>query len=64
MDFGDLTVARETSNGGVSSQTRGVWGGGWAPGKNTIDYVTIPTLGDAIDFGDLTGTTGNANCFI
>ena len=31
-------------------------GGGWfSPSlKNVIDYVTIASLGDAIDFGDLT----------
>ena len=34
---------------------RGLFGGGYAPGdQNTIDFVTITTLGDAIDFGDLT----------
>ena len=38
---------------------RGVFGGGYGaaspwPDINTIDYVTIATLGDATDFGDLT----------
>ena len=39
---------------------RGVFGGGYSPGAspfavvNTIDYVTIATLGNAKDFGDLT----------
>jgi len=39
---------------------RGVFGGGYSPGAspyvvvNTIDYVTIATLGNATDFGDLT----------
>ena len=39
---------------------RGVFGGGYSPGAspfavvNTIDYVTITTLGNATDFGDLT----------
>ena len=39
---------------------RGVFGGGYSPGAspyvvvNTIDYVTIATLGNASDFGDLT----------
>ena len=38
-------------NGGA----RGVFGGGEAPGAlNTIDYITISTLGSAFDFGDLT----------
>ena len=33
---------------------RAVWGGGYSPGNvDTMDYVTISTLGDAQDFGDL-----------
>ena len=31
---------------------RGVWGGGYSP-SSTIDYVTIPTLGNAVSFGSL-----------
>ena len=54
--MGDLTVRRQEM-GGVSSPTRGVFAGGrTAPSStelNTLDYVTIPTTGDAIDFGDL-----------
>ena len=35
--------------------TRAVFGGGYAPGdQNTIDYISISTFGNAIDFGDLT----------
>ena len=35
---------------------RGLFGGGRVNGSllNTIDYITISTLGDALDFGDLT----------
>ena len=38
---------------------RGVFGGGYGqsqpcPDMNTIDYVTIATLGNAADFGDMT----------
>ena len=37
---------------------RGVFGGGYSssphPDMNTMDYVTIATLGNALDFGDLT----------
>ncbi len=35
---------------------RGVWFGGWDPGPsvgNVIDYITISTVGNATDFGDL-----------
>ena len=54
--FGDLTVSRR-SMGCFSSATRGVWGGGRAqtPGwteYNTMDYVTLASEGNAIDFGD------------
>ena len=49
-----------TSNlgGGTGSNTglgtRGVIAGGSDPVKNNMDFVTIPTLGDSQDFGDLT----------
>jgi hypothetical protein len=32
---------------------RGVWGGGYNPTMNTMEYITIATTGNAIDFGDL-----------
>ena len=38
-----------------SSSTRGVMAGGMNPGNlNNIDYVTIASFGDSLDFGDLT----------
>jgi len=57
QDFGDLTQAR-TSSAGTSSPTRMVIiGGGTGPSYpytvvNTIDFVTIATTGNAVDFGD------------
>ena len=59
-DFGDLTVAR-TMAGAVSSSTRAAFAGGDIAGSspdlsNVIDYVTIASTGDAVDFGDLTLT--------
>ena len=34
--------------------TRALFGGGYAPGDvNTIDYISVSSFGDAIDFGDL-----------
>ena len=62
-NFGDNTLARQ-GQGGCSSNTRGIFGGGYngpvSPGVfNTIDYVTIPSGGNAIDFGDLTETASN-----
>ena len=57
IDFGDLTVAR-TNSAGTSSPTRMVMiGGATGPSypytlNNTIDFVTIATTGNAVDFGD------------
>ena len=58
VDFGDSTRAHQ-SMGGLASSVRGVFGGGYtdspaATFSNTIDYITIATLGNAADFGDLT----------
>jgi len=69
-DFGDLTVIRQEP-AGASDNTRGVFAGGYnttpsATRYNTIDYITIASAGNAIDFGDLpsardsaTGTSNN-----
>ena len=49
IDFGDRTIV---GNGGsFSSATRGVMGGALAPVYvNTVDYITMSSTGDAIDF--------------
>ena len=59
-DFGDLTVARSHSDAG-SNAVRGICSGGinvhpvTASGiENVMDYVTIASLGNAVDFGDCT----------
>jgi len=40
---------------GCASQTRGLWAGGYNPSNtNVIEYITIASAGDGIDFGDLT----------
>ena len=60
FDFGDLLDGR-TGIAGCSSTTRGVFGGGHTGPTlsplsvtNVIQYITIASLGDAINFGDLT----------
>jgi len=59
IDFGDLSQARATYGGSFSSSTRGVWAGGYnntlspSTSVNTMDYVQIGTLGNALDFGDM-----------
>ena len=57
--FGDLISATWAFVGTASSPTRGIYFGGStstssSDSVNTIVYVTIQTLGDALDFGDLT----------
>ena len=58
VDFGDLTQARGTNGSAVASTTRGIFQGGNAgpgtPYSNVIDYITISSVGNAADFGDLT----------
>ena len=60
-DFGDLTN-RRNGLGSVSNNTRALFGGGYdyagapAPSgtrKDIIDFITIQSLGNAVDFGDL-----------
>ena len=57
-DFGDLTAARGQSFAGMSSPIRGVFGDS-IPAGNTMDYVTIATQGNAVDFGDALVASGN-----
>jgi hypothetical protein len=57
IDFGDLSLNRG-DHASCSSSTRGIWAGGYNPvaprqSVNVIDYVEIATLGNALDFGDL-----------
>lgn len=57
-DFGDLTNVRYGAVA-AASPVRAVWAGGninatGAGATNIIDYVTIESTGNAIDFGDLT----------
>ena len=66
-DFGDLTVDRHDTYG-VQSPTRGVFSG-WrtktptTTNTNILDYITITTLGNAQDFGDMiaVGEAGASN---
>lgn len=57
-DFGDMTIIREAL-ACCNSSTRGLNAGGYKgtnPGAgtfNVIDYITIASVGNAIDFGDL-----------
>ena len=64
-DFGDISVAIRNPAGG-SSPTRSVFylgksGSSSGSDVNTIEYITISTLGNGADFGDLT-FTGRYGC--
>ena len=53
IDFGTLDAQHFRNCGGCSSSTRGLFFGGGHPSYyNTIEYVQINTLGNALDFGD------------
>jgi hypothetical protein len=43
---------------GLSDKTRGIFTGFIRPYNDTIEYVTIQALGNAVDFGNLTATRG------
>ena len=59
-DFGNLVHKRRQHGSNGSSTTRGFVAGGQYDGSgaasyvNMIDMITMTTLGDAIDFGDIT----------
>ena len=49
---------------GTASPTRAIFGGGETPGRiNTIQFVTISTLGNAQDFGDLSAAVSGIAAF-
>ena len=50
LHFGDLLFT-SGQTGGASNSVRGIFSG-----DTSINYVTIATLGDATDFGDLTNS--------
>ena len=71
IDFGDM-VHTHGHRRGMSSPTRGMWAGGKTPSspyppQTDIDYVEIMSLGNALDFGDLSevrsagGATSNGH---
>ena len=58
-DFGDLVNAARFAGGSCGSSTRGLYGGGATPtSTDHIDFVTIATTSDALDFGNLSTAQG------
>ena len=70
IDFGNkVTSANEA--GGLSNQTRALFMGGYTSGgnpagyRNEVDYITIASTGNAVDYGDLISgkaSQGQAGC--
>tara|TARA_R100001463_G_scaffold30262_1_gene68848 strand:+ start:539 stop:2266 length:1728 start_codon:yes stop_codon:yes gene_type:complete len=63
IDFGNL-LSSTARRGvlGMASNTRAIAAGGNTPGRdNTIQYVTIASLGDAQEFGDLIADSSHAS---
>ena len=57
--FGDLSFSHYSTEGGFSSQTRGISGGA-GPGTDTIEYITMASEGNGIDFGNMSDGRGYA----
>ena len=53
-NFGDLSGDAQSEGGSACSPIRGLFCMGGPSYANTIEYITIATQGDGIDFGDLT----------
>ena len=57
QDFGDLLNPRSYSGGNCQSSTRGIIAGGYSPSAptrtNSIEFLTMASLGNSTDFGDL-----------
>ena len=62
-DFGDLIIPVSNFSGVPTSPTRAVFAGGYGaspfPKVNILDYIEIPTTGNAVDFGNLTTATSD-----
>ena len=56
-DFGDLLNPRSYSGGNCQSSTRGIIAGGYIDGSatrtNSIEFLTMASLGNSADFGDM-----------
>ena len=63
VTFGDNASGNIRYSNGSGSSTRGIIAVGYkaspGAGVNTVEYITISTLGDSADFGDLTTTDGD-----
>jgi len=66
-NFGDVSGDARSSGAGGGNAVRGIFGGGQAPNQPAYDpqdeihFLTISTLGNTSDFGNLTGGRSNLN---
>ena len=67
QNFGNSTIVNGTYSSALSNSTRGIHAGGWgpsgfpAPSSDIIEYVTIASTGNAVDFGNLTTNVNRAS---
>ena len=55
INFGEFENAARTDASAFSNEIRGIWAGGKDPSVSThIDYVTLASRGNGVDFGDVT----------
>ena len=57
QNFGDLLAPRSFNGGNCNSSTRGLTIGGYSPDTstrvNSIEYITMASMGNTVDFGDV-----------
>ena len=65
VDFGDTHRVQYYTHSCICSSTRGIFGGGYFPAApsttNGIHFITMATLGNSIDFGDLNSAKFSAS---
>ena len=57
--FGDVNTSNKYGAGNTASPTRAVFGGDYPSSSANIDYTQIATIGNVLDFGDLTQGRGH-----
>jgi len=67
QNFGNSTIGNGIYSSALGNSTRGIQAGGWgpsgspAPSSDIIEYVTIASTGNAVDFGNLITNVNRAS---
>ena len=67
QNFGNSTIGNGNYSSALGNSTRGIQAGGWgpsgspAPSSDIIEYVTIASTGNAVDFGNLITNVNRAS---